>query len=240
VKNEERMDGEIDGRSHTDRAYRRLRAEILHGDLESGERLRVAELQERFNLGLTPIREALVRLSIEGMVTAETHRGSRVTETSAAELADLMATRREIERLCLAGAIGRGDADWEAEIVTSMYLLQRAALPASPTDRAAAAAWEAQHRRFHMALVAACGSAWLLRFWTTLVDHSERYRNIRLLRHREADAMVRDVNAEHQAIMQAVLARDTEASVALMDAHLRATERAVAHCLASVSPENAP
>jgi GntR family carbon starvation induced transcriptional regulator len=121
-----------------------------------------------------------------------------------------------------------------------MYLLQRAALPASPTDRAAAAAWEAQHRRFHMALVAACGSAWLLRFWTTLVDHSERYRNIRLLRHREADAMVRDVNAEHQAIMQAVLARDTEASVALMDAHLRATERAVAHFLASVSPENAP
>jgi DNA-binding GntR family transcriptional regulator len=234
------MDAEIDGRSHTDRAYQRLRAEILHGELASGERLRVAELQERFNLGLTPIREALVRLSIEGMVTAETHRGSRVTETSAAELTDLMATRREIERLCLAGAIARGDADWEAEIVTSMYLLQRAALPASPEDRAAATAWESQHRRFHLALVAACGSAWLLRFWTTLVDHSERYRNIRLLRHRDANALVRDVNAEHQAIMQAVLARNTPAAVALMEAHLTATERAVANFLTPVSRDNSP
>jgi DNA-binding GntR family transcriptional regulator len=161
------------------------------------------------------------------MVVTESHRGSRVTEASHGELADLMETRRAIERLCLTQAMQRGDAAWEAEIVAAMHLLSRTPLPASSDDRDAAAAWEMQHRRFHHALVAACGSAWLLRFWGTLADHSERYRKIRLLQHRRAEALVRDVNAEHVAIMEAVIARDEIRAIALMDAHLHATEQGV-------------
>ncbi len=222
--------------SLTDRAYKRLRAEILHGELMPGERLRVAELQDRFSLGLTPIREALMRLSIEGLVEAETHRGARVTDASRAELADLMATRRDIERLCLGQAMANGDAVWEAEIVSAMHLLARTPLPASPYDREAAGQWELRHRRFHAALVSACPSGWLKRFWTTLADHSERYRKIRLLNHREAEALVRDVTAEHAAIMEAVVGRDVDRATALMDAHLRATERSVAALLDPAPP----
>lgn len=217
--------------TQTDRAYQCLRDEILHGDLMPGDRLRVADLQERFDLGLTPIREALMRLSSEGFVAAETHRGSRVMEASPGELADLMMARREIERVCLTRAIQRGDAAWEAEIVASLHLLSRTPLPASDGDRAGAAHWEAQHRRFHTALVAACDSSWLLRFWATLADHSQRYRKIRLLRHREARAEVRNVGAEHRALMEAVLQRDVEQATRLMDAHLSATEKAVARFL---------
>jgi len=81
--------------------------------------------------------------------------------------------------------------------------------------------------------VAACGSAWLLRFWNTLADHSERYRKYRLLHHRDAQAEVRDVNAEHVEIMNAMLARDAARAVMLMDAHLTATEQSVARLLAA-------
>lgn len=222
----------VDTLSQTERAYRRLREEILHGDLMPGERLRAADLQDRFQLGLTPIREALMRLASENLVEAETHRGARVTAASPTEFADLMATRRLIERACLADAIARGDAAWEAEIVAAMHLLSRTPLPADPRDREGAAAWEERHRRFHVALVAACGSEWRLRFWTMLADHSERYRKLRLLHHREADAEVRDVAAEHRAIMDAVLDRDVPRATALMDAHLTATETSVARLLA--------
>ncbi len=222
--------------SLTDRAYHLLRAEILHGELMPGERLRVADLRDRFDLGLTPIREALMRLSIEGLVEAENHRGSRVVETSPAELADLMATRRDIERLCLAQAIAHGDAAWEAEIVSAMHLLSRTPLPTSPDDRATAQHWEVQHRRLHAALVAACPSVWLKRFWSTLADQSERYRKLRLLNHRETRALVRDATAEHAAIVKAVVGRDTDRAVALMDAHLLATERSVA-ALTNVTPK---
>ncbi len=223
---------DLEDMSQAERAYRRLRSEILHGELMPGERLRAAELQDRFQLGLTPIREALMRLSSENLVDAETNRGSRVSEASLAEFADLMATRRIIERTCLSAAILGGDAAWEAEIVAAMHLLSRTPLPADSNDRGAAAQWEAQHRRFHGALVAACGSEWLLRFWNTLADHSERYRKIRLLHHREGRAEVRDVNSEHQEIMAAVLDRDVGRATALMDAHLSATEMSVARLLA--------
>jgi len=231
MKSDGTMEALTDLRSQAERAYQRLRGEILHGDLMPGERLRANDLQDRFRLGLTPIREALMRLSTEGLVSAETHRGSRVSETSLAEFADLMSTRREIERLCLTKAIARGDAAWEAEIVAAMHLLSRTPLPASPDDRDAAAAWETQHRRFHHALVGACGSDWLLRFWSTLADHSERYRKIRLLHRHEAQAEVRNVNSEHAAIMDAVLARDPGSACALLDAHLTATETSVLRLL---------
>lgn len=220
-----------DGRSQAERAYKVLRGEILHGDLMPGERLRAADLQDRYNLGLTPIREALMRLSSENLVEAETNRGSRVTETSAQELADLMATRRAIERLCLTASIERGDALWEANIVAAMHLLSRTPLPVSASDREAASRWEVQHRSFHFALVAACGSPWLLRFWNTLADHSERYRKLRLLHLHEIRDTVRDINTEHAEIMASVLARDVAQSTTLMDDHLAATEKWVARLL---------
>ena len=219
--------------SQTERAYRTLRGEILHGELMPGERLRAADLHDRFQLGLTPIREALARLSSENLVEIETNRGSRVSAATLHEFADLMATRRAIERLCLTAAIANGDAAWEADIISAMHLLRRAALPDSPADRAGAVGWEAQHRRFHLALVSACGSDWLLRFWNVLADHSERYRKFRALHHREAQAEVRDVNAEHAALMAAMLDRDVARATALMDAHLSATEYSVARLLAA-------
>ena len=222
--------------SLTERAYRRMRAEILHGELMPGERLRVAELSERFGLGLTPVREALMRLSIEGLVEAETNRGARVTGTSRAELADLMSTRRDIERLCLRQAIACGTEEWEAEIVAAMHLLSGTPLPVSPADREAARLWEVRHRRLHAALVAACPSDWLKRFWSTLADHSERYRKLRLLNHRQSAALVRDAAAEHDAIVEAVLARDAGRAVVLMDEHLVATEEGVIALLEAEPP----
>ncbi|WP_256330382.1 GntR family transcriptional regulator [Variovorax sp. YR216] len=220
--NESVLSGAADPGSRTERAYQRLRAEILQGALAPGERLRAADLDARYDLGLTPIREALVRLGTEDLVLMESNRGARVRETSPEEFADLMKTRREIERLCLAEAIRLGDSKWEAEVIAALHVLTRTPLP-DFTDPVLTAKWEAHHRRFHAALVSACGSEWLLRFWNQLADHSERYRMIRLKGPLEA----RNVQAEHQAILDAVLRRDMEETIALMDAHLRETEVAV-------------
>jgi DNA-binding GntR family transcriptional regulator len=212
-------------------AYDLLRSEILSGPLQPGERLRAADLRTRYGLGLTPIREALTRLASEGLVVMEAHRGARVREASLDDLSDLMRTRREIEALCLGHSISQGDADWEAEILRTLHLLTRAELPASPADRATAEAWEARHRAFHAALVAACGSGWLLRFWHELADHSERYRKMRLLNYRTLAADVRDVNAEHHAIARAALDRDAKTAARLMNDHIGRTEAAVARLL---------
>ena len=224
--------------SHAERAYRRLRSEILYGDLMPGERLRAAELQDRFSLGLTPIREALMRLSSENLVEVDPNRGSRVSDASLAELTDLMATRREIEKLCLTSAMTHGDTAWEGDIVAALHRLSRTPLPSSTDDREAATQWEAQHRSFHFALVSACQEKWLLRFWNILTDHSERYRKYRLLQRQVSPAVppLRNVNEEHQALMEAVLKRDIPTATQLMQAHLNATEQSVAKLLREAIP----
>ena len=218
-------------RSEADRAHAQLRASLLSGVFLPGERLRPAELQQRFGIGLTPIREALTRLGVEGLVLGAAQRGFRVREASVQEFSDLMETRRELERACLVRSIERGNETWEAEIVAAMHALSRADLPKTPRDAQSAATWEQRHRRFHLALIAACASKWRLQFWHTLADHSQRYRKLRILRRRDPVAQVRNLNDEHERIMRAVLARDTDKACRLMDEHLRATERSVKRML---------
>jgi DNA-binding GntR family transcriptional regulator len=225
--------------SLAERAYQRLRSEILHGDLMPGERLRPADLNDRFQLGLTPIREALMRLSSENLVALDAHRGSRVSEASLNELHDLMASRRAIEGLCLTAAMNHGDAAWEAEIVGSMHHLSRTPLPHSPDDRAGATRWETRHRQFHHALVQACPEQWLLRFWNILADHSERYRKFRLLKDVRPQKSARDIAAEHEALMNAVVGRRHREAIALMQSHLEATEQSVAAGMALQAATNA-
>lgn len=221
-------------RSEADRAYQVLRGELLAGEWLPQERLRPQTLQKRFELGLTPIREALMRLAADGLVQGESQRGFRARGASAAEWNDLMSTRRELERACLTLAIEQGDENWEARIAATMQLLARTPLPKTPNDRNAAELWEVRHRNFHFALVAACGSPWRLRFWNTLVDHSERYRKLRLLRRKDVAAKVNDAVGDHQRIMDAVLARDVQRATRLMDEHLEVTHRAVNELLRAV------
>lgn len=218
-----------------------LRRDILSGSLAPGQRLRTKDLQARYGLGLSPLRESLQRLSAEGMVVNDEQRGFAVAPVSIAELEDLTVARSALESIMLPMAIAQGNADWEGDIVAAFHRLSRTALPHGPADTADASLWEMRHRGFHHALVAGCGSPWLLRLHAQLVDQSERYRKIRILHHLESPAPARDVNAEHQAVMDAVLRRDAALAVSLMTQHLVATSQVTAQLMRSPNPtEKAP
>ena len=212
-------------------AYEMLRREILHGTLMPGDRLRIADLNDRYRLGLTPIREALMRLASEGLVSWQSYRGASVTAIDIEEFRDMARTRRQIGRLCLTQAMELGDAAWEAEIVRSFHLLKRTPFPGSSDATEPPGAWERLHREFHHALIAACGSPWLLRFSETLADHAERYRKFWLLRSGAWQPAGRDFDREHEEIVQAVVARDTSVATALLDQHLTRTEEAIAELI---------
>lgn len=220
------MENSINFMEYQKTAYNLIRADILLGALTPGERLRVVDLNARYKSGLTPIREALVRLSSEGLVEAEANRGAKVREASLEELHDITETRIDIETWCLTRAIERGNDEWEGEIVRSLHMLSRAPTPSTEDDQESAAQWEKLHRQFHYALVAACGSEWKLKIWNMLMDHSERYRNLRLLNNFLTESKVENMDAEHAAIAAAVISRDTEKSVELIGQHLSATKLA--------------
>jgi GntR family carbon starvation induced transcriptional regulator len=200
-------------------AFRQLRADILGGKLRPGEKLLIERLRDGYAVGATPLREALSRLSSIGLVVAESQRGFRVAPVSLENLLDISRNRVWIEGLAVRAAIARGDRAWEAGIVAAAHRLRGAALtgPSGVTEE-----WDRENRLFHEALVAACGSPQLLAFRDHLFDMSDRYRRLAVL-----DGLHgRDLDTEHDEIMQAVLARDAARAVALLEDHILGTTRA--------------
>lgn len=202
-------------------AHRSLQAAILSCRLQPGEKLVISDLCKTLGVSLGAVREALSRLASEGLVTAEPQKGFRVAPISQEEIEDLTATRGLIEGHCLDRAIAVGDLKWETGIVSALYELSRIPLqdPGNP-DRVNDA-WTQAHARYHAALVAACDSPWLLRLREMLYARSERYRQISV----PLDRRHRDIGAEHQAIADAVIARDTDTARRLLVDHLTTTTR---------------
>jgi GntR family carbon starvation induced transcriptional regulator len=212
------MQSDIKPVTLADKAYTQLRHDIVRGAFEAGSPLRLAELGARYEMGFSPLREALNRLQAERLVTVESLRGFRVASLSLAEFEDSLATRLLIEIEALQLAIRHGDDHWAANIVSALYALK---LQIERQDEAPDI-WtlEERHHRFHRALLEACGSVWLLQFFESLYTANERFRIPVLLASTEKST--RDIHAEHAALAEATLARrTTEATDLLRDHYLR-------------------
>src|ERR1700679_2864182 len=109
----------------TQGAYESLRADLLACRILPGRKLKIQELCTKFSVSLGAIREALSRLTSEGLVLAEPQRGFRAAPISAADLVDLTMARTEIDSLCLKRAIACGDVQWEASLVAAAHRLAR-------------------------------------------------------------------------------------------------------------------
>ena len=149
--------------SLTAEAYSQLRAEILACRLVPGAKLIISDLCIIFGFSLGAIREALSRLTSEGLVEAEPRKGFRVAPITEAELKDITSVRATIESLCLESAIRNGDLKWESGIVSTQFELSRLQLQDAGDPARVSEIWAETHKRFHEALVAACDSPWLLR-----------------------------------------------------------------------------
>lgn len=205
--------------SLTQRAYDRLRDDLLTCRLAPGDRINIKELAEQTGFSLGAVREALARLTSEGFVTTDDMRGFRATPISIADLVDLMAVRADIEGQCLRRAIAIGGLEWESTIVSAAHRLNGTPMYAPGTDRRLNDSYATAHAAFHEALVAACDSQWLHRLRTWLYAQSERYRYLTVPLAR----VERDVVQEHAGLVDAALARDADRAVALLNAHLTTT-----------------
>ena len=218
-------------------AYERLRHEVMTAQLLPGQKLNIRQLCERYEMGLSPVREALNRLLRDGLITQADQQGFRVAPIGVEQLDELTRTRCWLNELALRESIAHGDAAWEEGVVLACHRLLR--LPRDPLDGDTPLRnldWEDAHRAFHESLLAACRSQWLLGFCDQLFGAAERYRHIsRISRQSERR---RD---EHKQIMEASVARNADLAVQLLSQHFRATaERARQKLVALQSTEAEP
>jgi DNA-binding GntR family transcriptional regulator len=205
-------------------AYWRLREDIIRGVLQPAAKLRIEHLRQSYGLGASALREALSRLVSDGLVETEGQRGFWVAPISRGELHDITVARQVMEVGALRQSITHGSVEWEGRVVAARYSLDRVEKSMAAPSPDVILTWERSNRQFHMELLAGCPSKWLLRFVGQLYDQALRYRHRTVLRRPIPRT---GVSPEHNALVDATLARDADRACGLLSEHIDNTAKSV-------------
>jgi DNA-binding GntR family transcriptional regulator len=180
-------------------------------------------LTEMYQTGQTPLREALNRLTADGLVECREQRGFYVADISRSELAELTKTRCWVESTALRESMAASTSQWEEQLLLAQHRLSRTPRSLNAEHFEDNPEWERLHRIYHRTLIGNCGSQPLINFCEQLADQLYRYRRLSI---RKAFSS-RHVADEHQAIMNTVLSGDADAAVALLAAHYNQTAEVI-------------
>ena len=222
-RNESGAPGEDGSAGQATRAttlYHQLKEDIIRGALPPRAWLRIDALRARYDAGASPLREALNRLSTEGLVEQNDQRGFVVADITDADVREIAFTRCLLNKIMIPEVLKRGDQAWEERVVLAHYHLSKC--PPFRSDGQANENYLARHREFHMSILAPCGSRWLLDLSEKLFDWTQRHQNIAL---RNDVVGSRDVASEHAELVKAILSRDVEGSIRLLNEHVGRTTR---------------
>ncbi|MGP2439746.1 GntR family transcriptional regulator [Streptomyces sp. JW3] len=193
-----------------DRVYAHVKQGVLDRRYEGGTLLTEGELAEAVGVSRTPVREALLRLEVEGLIRLYPKKGALVLPVSAQEIADVVETRLLVEEHAARKAVPASPSllDRLAE------LLDEHRERAAAGDYAAAAVAD---RCFHAEIVRSGGNEILSRLYDQLRD-----RQLRMgvaVMHSHPDRIAKTI-VEHQEILDALRAGDTEAAVGVVGRHV--------------------
>jgi DNA-binding GntR family transcriptional regulator len=196
--------------SKSDLAYAELRGQILSGSLPAGSRLAQYELADSLNMSITPLREAIRRLSSEGLVDVETHRDVRVSAMNSDEARQLFEVRLALDPAAAELAATRRTA----EDIAAMHAAVNNLLPVTRQwgEEALTA-----HRTFHQALYRASHNDVLIRLLDDLWDKSDRYRRLGLELPPGDEPRTRDLQEHHRLVALVVDGQSSEAAQLMRD-----------------------
>jgi len=215
-----------EGATTASRIFEILRHDLVNGSFTAGEKLGISALRERYQVGLSPLREALNRMAAYGLLIQENQRGFRVPRLARVELDDITEMRRQLEGMALERAIRHGDAEWESLLLAARHRLMRADNDPNQIEQ-----WEQLHSHFHSTLVAPCQSVWLLRFIEQLHDQFDRYRRMAP----PISAIRSTLDAQHGELVELALARDEGGARMLLNRHIDLSyEVALGSCVDAV------
>ncbi len=200
-------EGALQPASLVDLSVRRLRREILGGDLAPGERLIEEQLTHRFGISRAPLREALRELAQQGLVEHLPRRGVRVAELTADDVDELFGLRDVLEQYAMQLALPLPDPGRLAGL-TKAWEAMAAAAGAGDAFRENEA-----HCRFHIEVVALAGQRQLLMAFEPVIFRMQLYMaaNLRLeAQHRDTSQGVQ----RHRRLLDAIASGDAGTALA--------------------------
>jgi DNA-binding GntR family transcriptional regulator len=200
----------------------RLRAAILSGHFEPGERLREESLAKSMGVSRGPVREAFVRLEREGLIVIRRNRGAIVAQLSREDLDEVYSLRVVLERLAIERAINHGTSDEFDQMQAILDQIETLGTAGIQVDEAAEL-----DVQFHELIYLSARHRRLYETWANLRPQI----HILLLNRNVASEDFRDyIVSFHQAILDAMRAGETGRAIALTEEHLRGSyERVLGH-----------
>jgi len=187
-----------------------LRKEILRGDLKPGERLMEIQLANRLGVSRTPVREAIRKLELEGLVLMIPRRGAEVAKITEKSLRDTLEVRGTLEKLAVTLACQRiTDKELEelkkAADYCGAFLNKKDIMEIAKADE-----------KFHNVIYHATNNQKLIKILSNLSEQVYRYR-VEYLKHENAPAQI---IKEHKQLLDAIEARDEELASKTAEIHI--------------------
>ena len=209
----------------SDRAYAVLRDDIVEWRLRPGTVLAEVEQSERLGVSRTPLREALGRLTAEGLTTAAGGRGVVVTAISLEDIDELFELRETLEGKAAALAAERGDPEEFRQLHRELL----AAPDLLSGDDPARHGYYGLVARFDAAIEAAVSNAYMAQAMGSLRVHLVRIRRLAV----DDPARLTSAASEHAAIAEAIADRNPRLAEAATTVHLH---RSLSHVKATHTP----
>ena len=208
-----------------DVVFKTLRQAILKGELEPGERLMEIQLAERLGVSRTPIREAIRKLELEGLVLMIPRKGAEVAKISESNLRDVLEVRRSLEELAIDLACQRITAEEleslnKAEVDFKAAIGNGDAMQIAQTDE-----------QFHEIIYNSTKNQKLVQILNNLREQMYRYR----LEYVKDEANYKRLIAEHRVIYEAIRDRDRQTGAEAIKNHIDNQEKAVIRMITSAS-----
>ncbi|MEU9286115.1 GntR family transcriptional regulator [Streptomyces sp. NPDC048275] len=196
----------------------RIRARIMNGELAIGKPLRQAALAAEFGVSRTPVREALRQLQNGGLIEMQPHRGAVVRVPAPWEVRQAYEVRAELEGLAARRAASRITERQLAALREHNAVLREAAERAAGEESAGSPATTAANDCFHTVVCEAADNPWLSRMIGRINESFPRNVSSLALAH---DERHRQHNIrEHEAIIDALTARDADRADEVMRDHV--------------------
>ena len=193
-----------------DVVFKTLRQAILKGELEPGERLMEIQLAERLGVSRTPIREAIRKLELEGLVLMIPRKGAEVAKISENNLRDVLEVRRSLEELAIDLACQRITEEElaqlnKAEVDFKAAIENGDAMQIAQTDE-----------NFHEIIYNGTKNQKLVQILNNLREQMYRYRVEYLKDEKNFPILIR----EHSQIVEGLTAKDKTMLTAAMHKHV--------------------
>lgn len=186
-----------------------LKERILAGEYAEDQFIRQELIAQELGVSRIPVREALAQLEAEGLVVREKYRGAVVPKLSTTEIEEIYALRLMIEPYLLDAAI---------ENITPEQIAELQAIIHRSREAKSMSEWAGHNMAFHRMLYEAAARPLTLQLLDNLLMRADRYLKMQRFMSTETQG---ESDAEHQRILDCVIARDSARAVEILCKHIR-------------------